>query len=313
MNSPAPLVSVILLTYNHEKYIEESIESILLQKCNFSFELIIGEDCSTDNTRELVLGYQNKYPDLISCITPECNVGEALNELRCLKYASGKYVAYLEGDDFWTDPYKLQKQVDFLENNPDYGLVHGDVNHLNQATGKTIFAYNKTNKINIPEGSIFNELMVPSHLIKTMTVCLRKEIFDRYYLNNTRIMYSEWRLIDLSIWLMFSLHTKIKYFNEVLATYRLLPESMSRTKDFQKLYSFHKKIYDIRFFFMKQKSVPSQLRLRIYNEYYNFLFFDGYNLHNKRMMYRGVKGLRSFDQSIKIKQLAMMLNRCILI
>lgn len=110
------LVSIQCITYNHEKYISDAIESFLMQKTNFQYEILIGEDCSTDNTRKIVEKYANKYPDKIRLITSEKNVGIKMNEKRLRDSSRGKYIALCEGDDYWTDPCKLQKQVDYMEN-----------------------------------------------------------------------------------------------------------------------------------------------------------------------------------------------------
>ncbi|ANT64609.1 Putative glycosyltransferase EpsE [Prosthecochloris sp. CIB 2401] len=120
---PSPLVSIRTSTYQHVKYIGQCIEGVLMQKTNFPIEYIIGEDYSTDGTREIVLEYARKYPHVIRVITADYNVGAKANGRRCENAIRGKYVALCEGDDYWTDPYKLQKQVDSLEENPEYGMV----------------------------------------------------------------------------------------------------------------------------------------------------------------------------------------------
>ncbi len=119
-----PKVTVGTITYNHLPYIEKCIQGVLMQKTTFSFEFIIGEDFSTDGTREIVFEYAKKYPKVIRVITADYNVGWQANGLRCFKAYRGKYIALCEGDDYWTDPFKLQKQVDFLENNPEYIIAY---------------------------------------------------------------------------------------------------------------------------------------------------------------------------------------------
>lgn len=119
---PNPLVSIRTSTYNHGPYIKQCIEGILMQKTNFAFEYIIGEDFSTDETREIVFDYARKYPNIIRVITAEYNVGSKANGRRCINACRGKYMALCEGDDYWTDPLKLQKQVDFLEGHPEYTM-----------------------------------------------------------------------------------------------------------------------------------------------------------------------------------------------
>lgn len=124
-----PLVSVVSITYNHEQFISQMIEGVLMQRTNFPIELILAEDCSTDRTREIVLKYQKKYPDLIRIIMSEFTIGAVANEKRAMLAAKGKYLAICEGDDYWTDADKLQKQVDFLEANPDYCVCFHRVKH----------------------------------------------------------------------------------------------------------------------------------------------------------------------------------------
>ena len=115
-----PLLSVCIITYNHGDYIEQAIEGALMQKTNFSYEIIIADDCSTDGTKEIAISYKEKYPDLITLILQEENIGAAKNWMQLINKPSSKYIAYCEGDDYWTDPNKLQMQVDFLENNLEY-------------------------------------------------------------------------------------------------------------------------------------------------------------------------------------------------
>ena len=116
------LVNIWMITYNHESFIAEAIESVLMQQTNFDYQLIIGEDCSTDGTKEIVKEYTQKYPDKIKTIFHNQNVGARKNSKLTYKECKAKYIAILEGDDYWTDPNKLQKQVDFLDANPNYAI-----------------------------------------------------------------------------------------------------------------------------------------------------------------------------------------------
>lgn len=302
MKSNNTLVSVIILAYNHEAYVAQAIESVLQQKCNFTFELIIGEDNSPDNTREIVIKYAIQYPDTINALLSEHNLGAIENELRCIREAKGKYIAFLEGDDFWTDTLKLQKQVDFLEANPDYCLVHGDVNHLYQDSGKLIEAFNRTNNIKIPSGDILKALFKPSHMIKTMTVCFRKDIFVEHYLNDAEIMSKDWRMIDLSLWFVFAQHSKIHYFDEVFSTYRLLGESMSRTKDSERLFKFHQKIHDIREYFANRYNAGNEIPLMLKTRRYKSDIFDAINMGNKELKRISMLKLRESGGKLSFKE-----------
>lgn len=127
-----PLVSITCITYNHEKYIAQTIEGFLMQETSFPYEVIIGEDCSTDGTRAVIEGYCKKYPHIIKLVTSDNNVGARKNGVRIRNEAKGKYIAICEGDDYWTDPHKLQQQVSFLESNPDYVLCYHNVRQVNE-------------------------------------------------------------------------------------------------------------------------------------------------------------------------------------
>ena len=112
-------VSVVITSYNHEKYISQAIESVLMQKVD-ELEIIIGDDCSTDRTPEILDKYKKRYPDKIVILKDDKNLGITKNLERCIKRTTGRFVAICEGDDYWIDDEKLQKQVDFLVSNKDW-------------------------------------------------------------------------------------------------------------------------------------------------------------------------------------------------
>lgn len=126
-------VAIWMVTYNHEDYIEQAIESVMMQKTTFKYKLFIGEDCSTDATGTICKKLKDKYPDKIELILNDKNLGDSLNGLNiydlCLE-SNDKYIAMLEGDDYWTDPLKLRKQVDYLESNPDTNICFHRANLL---------------------------------------------------------------------------------------------------------------------------------------------------------------------------------------
>ena len=126
-----PMVSVAMLAYNHEAYISQAIESVLMQSVNFTFQIVIAEDHSNDGTRQIVLDYQKRYPNLFKVLLQNQNVGMAQNNHSLLENLNGKYVAVLEGDDYWIDPLKLQTQVDFLEANETYSMVFSGCKIIN--------------------------------------------------------------------------------------------------------------------------------------------------------------------------------------
>lgn len=150
MNRDTIIVSVCMITYNHEPYIAEAIEGVLMQKTNFQIELIVGEDCSTDRTREICKIYKEKYPDLIKLRLPENNLGVMPNFIENLQACTGKYIAICEGDDYWTNPLKLQKQVDLLEADPSLsGSSHGCTMIYISGRKEKQFVYKYLNRIEL--------------------------------------------------------------------------------------------------------------------------------------------------------------------
>ena len=132
MSSERPVVSVCTITYNHERYIAKAIEGVVNQKCNFTFEMVIGEDGSKDGTRAIIEKYAAKYPGIIVPLFAEKNQGAKANATNSLMHCRGRYIAFLEGDDYWTDPNKLQRQFDFLEANPEYVMCFTRVDVIDE-------------------------------------------------------------------------------------------------------------------------------------------------------------------------------------
>lgn len=120
-----PKVSVLIITYNHKRFIRKAIDSALAQETSFPVEILVGDDFSTDGTRDIVQEYERQYPDRVKAVLQPRNLGMngGLNCLETLKLAKGEYYAIMDGDDYWTDPHKLQKQADYLDAHPDYSAV----------------------------------------------------------------------------------------------------------------------------------------------------------------------------------------------
>ena len=155
-----PLVSICCITYNHAKYIRQCLEGFLMQKTSFSYEIVINDDCSTDGTTDIIREYEARYPNLISPIyhaENEYSKGvRGMFATYCFPKAKGKYIAMCEGDDYWIDPLKLQKQVDFMEENPDYSMCFHNAMRLNERAEdkeriKSFCNFNKSRQISTEE------------------------------------------------------------------------------------------------------------------------------------------------------------------
>ena len=224
-----PIVSVFIMTYNHEKFIADALEGILTQKANFDFDIVIGEDCSTDDTRNIVLEYAQKYPGKFKLLLNEHNIGANANQIAVLQSCTGKYLALCEGDDYWNDPYKLQKQVDFLEKNPDYGLCYGDIIVVDESN--YLLARDPSWKALYKSGYVFTDLF-NQNFIPTLTVVVRKKLMDSA-LKSLRI-YPNLKVFDYWFWLYISMFTKFKFFDEKMAVYRDHSKSITNSKEFNR-------------------------------------------------------------------------------
>jgi glycosyltransferase involved in cell wall biosynthesis len=192
-----PILSVCLITYNHKKFIAQSIESVLNQKINFVFELIIADDFSTDGTTEIVQKYAHDYPNVIRQLSRTKNIGPAENFIELLASATGKYIAYIEGDDYWSDPLKLQKQVDFLEANEAYvGCFHNSEEryHDDYTKASTLYLSWKSGRaVSIQEFALANVCPSASIVFRSP---VPPEIFTDTYKN---LPLGDWPLHLLNI------------------------------------------------------------------------------------------------------------------
>jgi glycosyltransferase involved in cell wall biosynthesis len=225
-----PVATVLMLAYNHSPYIRQSIESIVNQKTSFPFELIIGEDCSTDDTRKIVLDYGREYPEIVRAITSERNVGGRANLRRVEEACRGEYVAYCEGDDYWHEQDKLQRQITFLESHPDYALVHSDFRTYNVQSGK-MAPRTLGLREDLDDADAFNDIISGRRIVFTLTACMPRAVLETV-LRECRECYDPRFLMgDTQRWLEIARKGKVKYFSEVQATRRILPESASQSRD----------------------------------------------------------------------------------
>jgi glycosyltransferase involved in cell wall biosynthesis len=305
-----PLVSVVTLTYNHEPYIAQAIESVLAQKADFPFEYVIGEDCSTDRTRAIVDGYARRYPDVIRVVSGPVNVGALANIIRVNGAMRGKYIATLEGDDFWSDETKLRRQVDFLERHPEYGVVHTDVNHLHQESGRLEERYNHALGLRIPEGDVFEALLDPEqYIVKTPTALFRRELQDRH-VDYRLVQERGWVIADLFNWLSMARFAKYKYFPEATATYRVLPDSSSNTKNFRKRTQLHRSLYEIRTYFTEHFPCEEAIGRKINAWYVGTMLFDAFRMGDRALADEMREFARQKRITLNLKKRLLSLGTC---
>ena len=237
------MVSVVLITYNQERHIRKAIESVLSQETAFDYEIIIGEDCSVDKTRAICKEYQQKYPSKIHLFLHESNIGMHQNFLRTVCRANGKYIALCEGDDFWTNPQKLQMQYDLLEKNPDFSGVHTKVCYVDAhdiITGESDLMPKDSSSVSF-------DYLVQKNVIHTCSFMFRKSVLDE----TVDSILNAAPIPDYTLFLAAALKGGIYYFNTITAAYRK-NAGVSATwtfsnliKDRLKIYSLFEKYYDL--------------------------------------------------------------------
>lgn len=206
-------VSIFMLTYNQEQFIAQTIESIVMQKTNFKYQLVIGEDCSTDATYSICKSFEEQYPDKIKLLPSQSkNIGLINNYVRTIKECNGKYIAICDGDDYWIDENKLQKQVDFLEANLDYSIVYTGFNKLypDGTLKKAVLSF--TN-----QESSFTDLIYNNYIPSVTVLFRNNKDFSKLPTWITNFPYGDW---PTYLWLIKD-EGKIYFLDEVTAVYRM--------------------------------------------------------------------------------------------
>lgn len=222
-----PLVSICCITYNHEQYIRDALDGFVMQKTNFPFEIVISDDCSKDNTRAIIAEYKEKYPDLFHDVSPKKNMGVFVNFRYVQDSAKGKYIALCEGDDYWTDPYKLQKQVDILEADETLMAcctnckIVDNYNNIIEDKRGSVVRDNITGRYNL------RDFFRDDHFYPTLSVVYRnvnREEIRAKHFHTENAFLGDWTL-----WVCLLIYGDMYYLDEVTCVYRVNPMSVTHT------------------------------------------------------------------------------------
>lgn len=317
-NGEIPLVSISCITYNHEPYIVQALNGFLMQKTTFPFEVLIHDDASTDGTTEIIKDYAQKYPEIIKPLYEEENQwikGRRGSAEFNFPRAKGKYIAFCEGDDYWIDENKLQMQVDFLENNPEYGMCYTKTKKWNELKQ----CYSGLFGSGEPE---FEKLMLEGNRIPTLTVCLKSELMSRY-LKDIEPKKKGWLMGDIPMWLYFAYNSKIKFLDEITAVYRVLEKSASHFDDINSQLDFNESCFALREFYIKKYNLTydltfiydrSKLKIYLYNlmNKYNSNIAKSFRECYKESTYKDIKYYIYYVCSISgfIWNVMLLIKKC---
>lgn len=237
------MISVIVCTYNQENYLPQAIESILMQKCDEPFEILIGDDCSTDGTGKIADDYQFRYPDKVRVVRPAKNGGASYNIIRLVNSAKGEYLSICDGDDYWLRDNVLQMQIDAFRANPEVGMVCAKAKCYLQSKG----TYEGTLGYAGAEDLLTmlrDNRDVAAPTIAFRTVLMKQCIADSEWYIARNYFYDS----IMAYW--FAYNSRIKFINEEYAAYRVLPNSACHALSPEKETEYARRYFMVKWHFI---------------------------------------------------------------
>ena len=286
-------VSICMITYNHEKFIAKAIEGVLMQKTNFHFDLIIGEDCSSDNTRKICIDYKNKYPENIILRLPKENLGCEQNFVQNLNVSIDgyKYCAVCEGDDYWTDPLKLQKQVDYLQENHTCGLVYTNVQIFEESSQSLLAVIPRFVK---NEADIVKELL-KSKYIEFVSILMRTQTLKKLLIDYLYEEFANNVILDTRLILEFAHQSKIGYIADTTAVYRHHLGGITRPTNINKYLKMINESYELRKKFVTKYQYSKQLLGVPVCNFNRAIVFKAYETKNFLLSLKIISNIKIID------------------
>lgn len=272
------MISVLVCTYNQEKYLAQALDSILVQKCGEAYEILIGDDCSTDETGKIADDYQLRYPDIVRVVRPEKNGGASQNMVRLIENAKGEYLSICDGDDFWLRDDVLQKQVNIFKSSPNIGMLCAKAKCYIQEEG----IYRGT--LGYVGAEDLMTMLKDNCDVAAPTIAFRTDLMRRcvqesaWYINQNFFYDSV-----MAYW--FAYNSKIKFIDEEMAAYRILQNSACHATDNKK-----NRLFTKRYFMVKWHFVMTHPDL-CGTEMFNLLVYD-YDMRSDEVEYQTILEMR---------------------
>lgn len=290
--SPNVVVSIIVCTYNQEHTISRTLDSIINQKTDYPYEVIIGEDCSTDSTRYICENYCNKY-SFIHLMPSAPNKGILLNYSDCLDVCNGEFIMGCAGDDWWHNDAKIQLQVDFLLHNTNYVLVYGGCIVLNE-NGMKKQCY--PSGIN---GDVYSNLL-QDNFIMSLTTCFRKSVLR--FVDFNIFKAQNFTIEDYPLYLTMSLYGKFYCYNKLFCTYTIHNGSISNCSTIEKKEQFEYQVYNTRMFFLRTYPTLLVTEDLLSDKLYLALSTNGIRYNNKSYCMQNILKIKhkKFSDYVKL-------------
>lgn len=297
-----PILSIAIITYNQENYIAETLKSIIDQKHDYSIEIIIGDDCSIDSTRDIINSYKNKYPNLINTVFNETNLGLIKNFFNVVSKCNGKYFMVCAGDDYWL-PGKIKTQIDFLENNPSIGMCYGKTFLYNDK-------YNRFSKGTFGSKTTFLNQLLNGNFIPAPSTALRMKLLDSY-IKEINPVNQKWIMEDSPMWFWFLKNTQVHFFNISFCVYRIINKSISHPNQYTKQLEYEKNCLIIRLFYIEYYKLDENLKNTVLSNF-DSVFIDlsfKYLKYNDFILFSNKKAL-GFKKILKFRILFYISSSC---
>ena len=279
-------ISVIVCTYNQEDTIGRNLDSILMQQCHVPYEIIIGEDCSTDNTLDICQRYAAQYPNIIRLIANQENKGIADNYFDCILASSGKYIADCAGDDFWTDPLKLEKEVTIMEQHPHVSMVITDWNFYDEESQQT----RRGNQRKLPpitEGKHMLEDIITQTGMNTFHLCTalyRSDIFRSCYQENIFLFRNkDFGCEDIQIAFCMAQNGDIAYIDDVTLNYSIGKNNVSNQPDDNRQFHFVRQVTGLSFYLAEMHALSSPKINKFFQKRIFALYMHAFRSHSESL------------------------------
>lgn len=277
-------ISIIMPVYNAERFVREAIEGVLTQHFTGTFELLIADDQSADGTAAILTEYATTYPDTVKVFNNLQNLGCSANSISLARRAKGKYLAFCDADDIWIDPMKLQKQFDFLEQEPSYDMVCTNANRIDEAG-------NVISKAICASGDLDVEI---NKLIRQHTDVYNSSVMMRADFYRTMLKDCAWfehhECFFDTIWAWYATkNSHLRYMDDPMIAFRELQVSDSHTNDEQKAKRIEKRYYMMKMAFVLSQDFSEEERMSILLDEYDYIMDEAY----KAGMYAGELKVRS--------------------
>lgn len=293
-----PLASIVVITYNQEHSLPVTLDSLLAQKTNFPFEIVVGDDCSSDETPRVLAGYAARFPKIIHPIYNERNLGILGNYISTLSQCRGKYCAACAGDDFWSDPEKLQLQVDILEKAPAIGLVYTDVYVDSPVTGEHFYRGCAD-----PNEDTFTQLL-RGCFITAPTACYRADLLQ--HVDWDEFQRRGFIMEDYPMWLTFSLYTKFYHLKRATLTYRIEREYINDPRAVSlHACKFDEGTTDVRRYFIRKYPDRTPLTIEeVEDAHQKICYLAGLNMNDRRFTQEALDKIH--DRTPYVKRLSLI-------